>query len=68
MNGPLRTIVAPALLVAACIGIATMLAVPDDAPEKEPSAAELARIDDFVERFIRAQRTALHVLEEGGES
>ena len=24
--------------------------------------------DDFVERFIRAQRTALHVLEEGGES
>jgi len=56
VNGPLRTIVVPALLVAACIGIATMLAVPDDAPEQEPSPAELARIEDFVERFEQGQR------------
>jgi Flp pilus assembly protein TadD len=56
VNGTLRGVVIPALLVAACIGIATMLAVPDEGSEQELSAEEIARIDSFVARFRQGQR------------
>jgi len=46
----------PAALVAACVGIATMLAVPDEPSGKTLTPAEIARIEDFVERFRQGQR------------
>ncbi len=57
MSRLIQRFVAPALVVAAAIGVASTLAVPGDGePAPEPTPEEIARIDDLVRRFHHGQR------------
>lgn len=58
-NALRRSVVVPALLVAACVAVAATVASPggrDDAPAAELTPEESARLEKFVERFQRGQK------------
>lgn len=56
MQRSLRGTLIRVALVVASIGMATVLAVPDEPPTGDLTLEEIARIEDFVERFQQGQR------------
>ena len=56
MTRRLRRFLVPALLVVTAVGLASVLAVPEETPLDDLSAEEIARIDNFVKRFQIGQQ------------